>query len=65
MFSVPSPHKNGYVWRWRCVDTDAESKEAFAMYHDCLADAQKHGYQVELARAAGLTAPGGARHGLA
>ena len=65
IFSVPSPHENGYVWRWRCAKTDAESPKAFSLYHDCLVDAQEHGYRVELTRARGVTAPGGKHHRLA
>jgi hypothetical protein len=34
------------------------------LYYDCVADARKRGYEVELTRAQGVTAPGGARHNM-
>ena len=64
-FAVASADAPGFAWKWRCADSKVESKNAFALYHDCLVDAQKQGYEVELTRAEGLTAPGGKRHGLA
>jgi hypothetical protein len=48
MFSVPARHENGYVWRWRSIDSKHESSAAFGFYHDCLTDAREHGYEVEL-----------------
>jgi len=65
VFSVPAAHENGYIWRWRSVDSAVESAQPFSFYHDCLKDAREHGYQVELAHASGASAPGGERHGLA
>ena len=63
MFSVPSAGANGYAWKWRCAEAKTESLKAFILYYDCFTDAREHGYEVELARAQGLTAPGGARYG--
>ena len=65
VFSVPAPQANGYVWRWRCVDSNVESERAFALYHDCITDARERGYEVDTPRATGITAPGGAPHRLA
>lgn len=65
VFSVPSPHENGYVWRWRCVAAKTESAKTFSLYHDCLRDAREHGYEVELTHASGASAPGGEQHGVA
>jgi hypothetical protein len=62
MFSVPSGPDHGYAWKWRCADV--ESKESFTFYFDCYTDAKKRGYTVELTRAHGVTAPGGALHRL-
>ena len=45
LFSVPAKNANGYVWKWRSADGDT-SKGTFALYHDCLADAQRNGYEV-------------------
>ena len=64
-FSIPAAHRNGFVWRWRCLDGEDASEKAFEMYYDCLEDARRRGYHIEPARATGLTAPGGERHGLA
>ena len=65
MFSVPCSHQNGYVWRWRCIDSQEESAEAFSFYHDCLTDAQKRGYEVNVTPSRGSNAPGGERLGRA
>jgi hypothetical protein len=64
IFSVPSPDVNGYAWKWRCADSATESAQSFQLYFDCLTDAKRHGYKVELTSATGLTAPGGAQIGL-
>ena len=61
---VPAGHANGYVWKWRCNEPKAESKTTFTLYYDCLSDARKHGYAVDLTQAHGLTAPGGAQHNM-
>ena len=47
LFSVPATNANGYVWKWRSED-GATSKETFVLYHDCLADARKNGYEPKL-----------------
>lgn len=46
LFSVPATNANGYAWQWRSAD-GSTSKETFALYHDCLADARKHGHEVQ------------------
>ena len=61
---VPAGHAHGYVWKWLCKEPKAESNTTFALYYDCLSDARKHGYEVELTHAQGLTAPGGAQHNM-
>ena len=58
---IPAGHAHGYLWKWRCAKSKAESKTAFTLYYDCVIDARKHGYDVELTHAQGLTAPGGPR----
>lgn len=62
VFSIPLHNANGFSWRWRCVDGTYESNKVFLLYHDCLMDAQRRGYEVELTHAQGLTAPGGKPH---
>jgi hypothetical protein len=64
VFSVPASQANGYVWRWRSADSNVDSERAFSLYYDCVTDARERGYEVELARAIGITAPGGERHRL-
>lgn len=59
---VPAVYAPGYSWKWRCIDTKGESETAFALFFDCVSDARKHGYDVKLKQAQGLTAPGGAEH---
>ena len=61
---VPAGHAHGYTWKWRCIDSKTVSKTDFALYYDCVTDARKHGFEVELQQAHGLTAPGGARQNL-
>lgn len=61
---IPAGHAHGYVWKWRCAESKAESKTAFTLYYDCLTDARNEGYEVELTHAQGLTAPGGAQHNM-
>lgn len=62
--ALPARHVNGYVWKWRCAETNAQAKTAFTLYYDCVSDARRNGYEVEPTHAQGLTAPGGALHNL-
>ena len=64
MFTIPSSGSEGFVWKWRCKDDEEESSQSFVRYHDCMADAQRLGYTVELTFAEGTRAPGGARQNL-
>ena len=47
LFSVPATNANGYAWKWRAANGDT-SKGTFALYHDCLADARKHGHEIQI-----------------
>ena len=58
VFSIPSKTANGYCWRWRSLDGEAESAESFVYYFDCLADARANGYVAQPTQAQGTTAPG-------
>ena len=62
LFSVPATNANGYAWKWRSTDGHA-SKQTFVLYHDCLADARKNGYEVQIADQ-GLSDPGASPEGL-
>ena len=45
---VPARTEQGYRWQWRSVDGACVSANAFDLFYDCLDDARKHGYEVEL-----------------
>ena len=64
IYSVPSKTAQGYAWKWRAASERRESPNSFALYFDCLGAARDLGYEVELTRATGATAPGGALHKL-
>jgi hypothetical protein len=41
-------HKNSFRWKWRHVEGDGrvkESKEAYALYYECVCAARQHGYR--------------------
>jgi hypothetical protein len=50
IFSVPVTTTPGFAWRWRSADHKKESAEAFVFYRDCVTDAERNGYKVELGR---------------
>lgn len=60
IYSVPAPGTHLFAWRWRTPDGRQRSPRAFDFYFDCLEDAQRKGYRVELTHAYGITAPGAA-----
>ena len=62
--AVAAADAAGYVWQWRCLESNATSERSFPLYFDCVVDARQHGYEVELARARGNSAPGGAGYSL-
>jgi len=59
LFSIPAGTPPGYAWKWHCEADKKGCKDAFMLYYDCLSDAKKSGYEVELVRAHGATSPGG------
>jgi len=60
------PARDGaaFAWTWRCAADRAVSKTSFDFYYDCLADARKHGYEVEIEQASGIMAPTGSGYTL-
>lgn len=54
IYSEPTANSNGYVWRWR---GQGVTSQCFNFYYECLDDARRNGYQVELERPRGDTAP--------
>jgi hypothetical protein len=61
VIAVPS-HPNGYEWRWACTEGKTRSKGTFEFFYDCLEDAQRRGYEVEIVVVDGANAPGGLQH---
>lgn len=64
IFATATADAAGYVWQWRCLESKATSARSFPMYFECVIDAREHGYEVELTRARGTSAPGGAGYAL-
>ena len=64
IYTTKTAEAPGYAWNWRCAADGASSAKPFPLYFDCIADARQQGYEVELAHARGLTAPGGAGYAL-
>ena len=62
--SIPSGLPPGYVWKWHCEADKKVCKDSFLFYYDCLSNAKKYGYEVELVRAHGATAPDGVEHNM-
>lgn len=58
--AISTPDAPGYVWKWTCTSDRRQSASSFSYYYDCVTDARQHGYEVELTRAHGEMAPGGA-----
>ena len=50
LFPVPVSKARRFAWRWRSADYAQDSKQSFAFYADCAADAERNGYKVELGR---------------
>jgi hypothetical protein len=50
IFSVPCIPDPGFAWRWRAQDNSEECRDAFRYYADCVADAKRKGFTVELGR---------------
>jgi hypothetical protein len=51
IYPVAAGHSPGYAWKWRCATDKTQCKHAFLLYYDCVADAKKQGYLVELTQA--------------
>jgi hypothetical protein len=60
VFTIATGEPHGYAWKWRCATGTVTSAGTFPFYYDCITDARKHGYEVDVTRAHGVTAPGGA-----
>lgn len=60
IYAVTAATETGYAGRWKDDDSRATSADVYDLYFDCVDDARKRGYVVELTYAAGDNAPGGA-----
>jgi hypothetical protein len=60
IFPITSKGEPGYAWKWRCAESNVESKDLFTLYYDCVTDARKQGYQVDLSGEHRRTASDGA-----
>jgi hypothetical protein len=62
IFWISTSSQPGYAWKWQTGER--QSTKSFAYYYDCVTDARQQGNEVELSRAVGETAPGGASYRL-
>jgi hypothetical protein len=55
IFSVPMSTAKSFAWRWRAADYKQESTQSFSFYYECVANAERSGYKVELGRIEALS----------
>ena len=48
IFSIPLRMAKGFAWRWRSADQTQGSAQPFEAYEDCVDDAERSGYTVEV-----------------
>ena len=48
IYSIPIRSRSGFGWKWRSADGQVVSRDWFIYFYDCLSDARKRGYHVEL-----------------
>jgi hypothetical protein len=58
LVAVSTPDAHGFGWKWQSADGEHKSREVFTYFHDCMEDARRKGYEVDLWKAKGQTAPG-------
>ena len=58
LFPVSSGDSKEFRWEWRANDNSRRSSQSFERFHDCMEDARRNGFEVELQQAVGETAPG-------
>jgi hypothetical protein len=58
VYSVRIPAESGFAWKWRSADGRKQSPGAFVYFFDCVQDAKKSGYVVDMVPVHGSTAPG-------
>jgi hypothetical protein len=58
VYSVRIAGDSSFAWKWRSADGARQSPGAFVYFFDCVTDAKKSGYAVDLVPAHGAGAPG-------
>ena len=62
LYPVHSTNVHDFKWEWRSERCERRSSKKFDLFHDCMQDARRHGFEVMLQQAVGECAP--ARHAL-
>jgi hypothetical protein len=58
VYSVSIAGEASFAWKWRSADGARHSPGAFVYFFDCVQDAKKSGYAVDMVPARGSSAPG-------
>ena len=64
LFSVPTADMFGFAWRWRVANGSRQSESTFTYFYDCVQDARRAGYAVELGVASAKGLDGSSLGGL-
>ena len=62
--SVRTANPQGFQWMWRSMDGDQQSPNTFAYFYECVEDARRAGFTVDLAGKFGQALDGGYGRGL-
>jgi hypothetical protein len=57
IFSGPTSTSRRFAWRWRSEGDIHTSTESFRFYAECIADAERNGYEVGLRRIGAISSP--------
>ena len=63
--SVRSGDAQGFCWQWQSADGKHRAAAKHGYYYECVEDARKAGYDVELTGTFAKSVDGSDRHGLA
>ena len=58
IYPVHLPKAGDFEWEWRSQKCDGRSQKPFRYFHDCMEDARRSGFAVELQEPVGEGAPG-------
>jgi hypothetical protein len=62
--SVHASNPHGFQWVWRSIDGNQQSPKMFAYFYDCVEDARRAGFTVNLPGRFRKALSGGYGHGL-